>query len=544
MTREIIAAVYARKSSDEAQVNASLESQVKACIRYAENNGFTVYEDLVFEENASGTTIEREKLTKLRKLVRSKQVDVVICFSSDRFSRNPTDADVLLREYFTYGVELHLTTHGLLTDTPETWLIWGIHAQFNKYWRDKIVEATNRGKHAKMQRGIPIGSGRMKYAYRLTGAKGNEYLEVIEEQAKIIESVFHNLVNERRSPIEIAAMFNDLKVPTRSMKGGSLLATRWTERMIYQIVGDTAYGEGYFYINTGAGKDKKPESEHIKVECPIIIDRAIWDEAQRIMEHGRQQHARHGTNQYLISKRTRCRHCGYTVNGKPGKNKNGTIHLRYQCVMREKRMFLNYNSGNKCVLPSVSTNKIDSKVSEWIIQLMRNPQAILSAYKAAQKEVDNDMQDALSTLQQYEDTITSYKDELTRYAELYAEKAITKDIFYEKKRLLDGKVAEAKEKKDEYEQTLNQSRITDKEIATAVKYAEMVNKRLAAGKEVDFDTVKQIIDDLDMRFEMAHEESGIVVYIVWTIYEYRLSIGQSGDRVESSSSMKSRTMRC
>lgn len=535
---ERLAAIYVRKSSDESQQNASLESQVKACIRYAENNGFTVYEDVVFEENASGTTIEREKLTKLRKLVRSKQIDAVIVYSSDRLSRNPTDADVLLREYFSHGVELHLTTHGLLTDTPETWLIWGIHAQFNKYWRDKIIEATTRGKHAKMQRGIPIGSGRMLYGYKLAGSKNNEYLEVIEDQAAIIRSVFHHLVNERRSPIEIAAMFNELHIPTRSMKGGSLLAVRWTERMIYQIVGETAYGLGYYYINTGAGKDKKPESEHIKVESPVIVDREIWDEAQRIMEHGRQQHARHGKNQYLISKRTRCRHCGYTVNGKPGKNKNGDVYLRYQCVMREKRMFIHYHNGEKCILPSVSTSKIDNKVADWIITLMRNPQAILSAYKQAQKEVDNDMQDALTTLTQYEDTIASYKQQLTRYSELYAEGDITKDIFREKKRLLDGKVAEAQEKLAEYEETLNQSRITDAEIQTAVRYAEMVNKRLAAGKEVDHDTVKQIIDDLDMRFEMAHEESGIVVYIVWTIYEYRLPIGQSGDRVESDTSTR------
>jgi site-specific DNA recombinase len=540
MTTENVYAAYIRKSSDEGHINTSLEHQLKACLRYADANGLAVYENLIFQENYTGTVIDRPGLNKLRKLTRNRMITGVIVFSSDRLSRNPTDADTLLREFFNNEVELHLTTHGLLENTPETWLIWGIEAQFNSYWHNKIITATTNGKHAKMERGIPIGSGRMKYGYRLVGPRNGEYLEEVPEETALIKDVFNNLVFERRSVQEIVDMFNDLKVPTRSMaKHGGFIARRWTDRMIYQIINDTSY-IGYFYINRfGSNNVPKDPSERIRVNCPAIISEEVWKEAQIILEQGRNRSARNSKHyEYLVANRAQCRHCGYAILGKPSKTRNGSIHLRYQCTMREKRLWQNFR-GEKCDLPTITARRVDDAVRSWLISLLENPRAILASYQEAQKEVDSQLEEALETIRQYEEVIASYEDELKSYAELYAEKAITKAIFYEKKNLLDQKVADAKTHKLDYEDKLSERRITDKEITTAVRYAEMVRAKLAYNEEITFALLRKAIEDLDITFEFAVEDEHFVVYIYWTVYEYRLPI----DRGENDQATRSKIMR-
>jgi DNA invertase Pin-like site-specific DNA recombinase len=83
--------------------------------------------------------------------VQQQRTQAVIVFSSDQLTRNPVDGDILRRELRQYGIELHYTTRGAIDDTAEAELFSGIKDQFNAYWRNKLIEATKRGRREKIE---------------------------------------------------------------------------------------------------------------------------------------------------------------------------------------------------------------------------------------------------------------------------------------------------------------------------------------------------------------------------------------------------------
>ncbi len=105
------AAIYCRVSTeDQEREGTSLQSQLEACEKLAEEKGYEVEEQYIIREVYSGLTLDRPKLNELREWVRDKQVDVVIAYTLDRLSRDPVHFIILQEELERVGVELILVT--------------------------------------------------------------------------------------------------------------------------------------------------------------------------------------------------------------------------------------------------------------------------------------------------------------------------------------------------------------------------------------------------------------------------------------------------
>ena len=99
------AAIYYRVSTeDQEREGTSLETQLEACLKRCRDKGYDVVQSL--NETYSGLSLERPKLNMLRELVRNEQVDVVVVYSLDRLSRDPTHGVILTQEMEKHGVEL------------------------------------------------------------------------------------------------------------------------------------------------------------------------------------------------------------------------------------------------------------------------------------------------------------------------------------------------------------------------------------------------------------------------------------------------------
>lgn len=520
------AVIYVRKSSDETEKNTSLQTQAKACLRYAHANGLDVSDEYTYMENFTGMVIDRPELSKVRAAVRNGEVQHVIVYSHDRFSRNPIDAELLLREFWGYSVELHITNHGVVKNAPEDLLMFGIQGQFAYYWRNKIIEATQRGKRAKLERGLPVGSGKMVFGYALVGKGEDQRLEHVPEERAVIESVFNNFVLEGRTALQIADMFNATNVATRASrkKGFNLATGKWTGEQIYQILHNEAY-VGTMYANRWNGDgSQKPREEWIEIAVPPMIDPEIFEMAQAKLAEGRSKHARKGIYEYLAARRMRCRHCGNAMVGRPSSSR-GKVYLRYVCPFSTERRL--WYGKPKCDMKSTRAYVIDAALREWVLNLLANPDAMLSTYNDAQAAINAELKEVLDTVDSYDRVIASFKEQLTRYAELYAEGSITKDLYREKKALLDEKIREGNKQKAEYERrlALNKQRITDRDIQNAASWAQDVNRSLARGEEINFQRLRKIIEDLDITVELAIEDGVQVMYIQWANYEERKPIG-------------------
>src|SRR5215813_23968 len=84
---ERYAAIYARVSTEDQGKGYSIPTQIEACQRLAQQEGYTVPDGHIFvDEGISGITLDRPALRRLRDLVAAQAIAAVIILDPDRLS--------------------------------------------------------------------------------------------------------------------------------------------------------------------------------------------------------------------------------------------------------------------------------------------------------------------------------------------------------------------------------------------------------------------------------------------------------------------------
>src|SRR5215217_3605620 len=149
------AILYARVSTDEqARSGYSLAQQIEALRDYAAREGYEVLEE-VTDPGQSGASLERPGMDRVRDLVATGEVAVVLAQDRDRFAREPAYHYLLREEFAEHGTKIRaLNDRG--DESPEGQLTDGILDQLAKYEKAKIAERTRRGKLRKAREGRVI----------------------------------------------------------------------------------------------------------------------------------------------------------------------------------------------------------------------------------------------------------------------------------------------------------------------------------------------------------------------------------------------------
>ncbi len=108
----------------------------------------------------SGASLERPGMDRVRDLVATGSVSVVLAQDRDRFAREPAYHYLLRREFEEQGTKIRaLNDRG--DESLEGELTDGILDQLAKYERGKITERSRRGKLRKAREGkiVPTHSG-------------------------------------------------------------------------------------------------------------------------------------------------------------------------------------------------------------------------------------------------------------------------------------------------------------------------------------------------------------------------------------------------
>jgi site-specific DNA recombinase len=108
------AAIYARVSTEDQGKGISIPTQIEACQKLAEHDGYTVTEaHIIIDEGLSGITMERPGLRKLRELVHTQAIAAAIVYDPDRLSRKLGYQLLLAEEFERAGVALLIVSHPL-----------------------------------------------------------------------------------------------------------------------------------------------------------------------------------------------------------------------------------------------------------------------------------------------------------------------------------------------------------------------------------------------------------------------------------------------
>jgi len=184
------AVAYIRVSTDKQAVDGvSLDMQAAKVRMYAELYGIELVE-LIVDEGASASTLDRDGLTRALALLDSGEADGLIVYKLDRLTRSVRDLGLLIDRYFgpkaKGSASLVSVEEQVDTSTATGRMILNVLMSVSQWEREQIGERTSAAMRHKIRQGEYIG-GPVTYGYRVA-ADGVSLEEHAGEQ-KVIAAI-------------------------------------------------------------------------------------------------------------------------------------------------------------------------------------------------------------------------------------------------------------------------------------------------------------------------------------------------------------------
>jgi len=386
------AALYARVSTeDQEREGTSLETQEEACLRLANERGYEVLIENVFKEVWSGADLDRPSLNRLRSLIRGKEVDAAICYSTDRLARNPIHIAIIAEECEKRGANLIFVTEPL-DNSPEGQLIMYVKGYAAQIEREKIRERTIRGKRERAKLGRIPGATKC-YGYDYLVGEGRRLVN--KEEAAVVRMIFQWYLEEELSLYQMCLRLMDMGVI--APKGGSLWRTDTLSDMLRneRYIGKTYFGKyasgkaknprkmNPRYSNTA--RVVKPRDEWVEIPdvTPAIVDKRIFDAAQERLLRNLSLSTRNRKRPYLLSGYLFCANCGRRFAGSC-QVYNGRERRFYYCTGTSK-----VSKAIPCTAKRLDAEMAERQIWDELKKALTSPEMIISEIERRQQESDN-----------------------------------------------------------------------------------------------------------------------------------------------------------
>lgn len=362
------AIIYARYSSDK-QNEESIEAQVRACTEYAGRHGYSIiatYADEAISGKGSKTALRREYQRMLKDCEKGL-FDTILIHKYDRVARN-------LGEHVNLDIKLNKLGVTLIAvaqefgNGPESKIMRALMWSMSEYYIDNLASETRKGLKETAMKGLHNG-GYPPFGYDVI----DRHYVINELEAGYVKKIFTAAL-ERRGFTDIIKELADCGITGKRGK-----PIKYTQ--IYEMLRNEKYTGVYAYSpeeeKSRADRRTKPNAIRIENALPIIIDRAMFEEVQKIMSERRQNGKKAG---YLCSGLVYCE-CGAKMHGMRSKRK-GHEYLYFYC-------------SKKCGAPVVHMEEVDKAAVDYLHTLLNEKNgekiaAALRVYKGAEKERKND----------------------------------------------------------------------------------------------------------------------------------------------------------
>lgn len=304
VTRKRVAA-YCRVSTDKDAQLYSLENQMKAfqakIILHPEMELVGIYAD----EDKSGTSMKgRVEFQRMLDDCRAGKVDYILTKSVSRFARNTVDTLTTVRELGELGIPVYFEKEKIDTANSLSEIVLAIMACFAQEESRSISENVKWGIRKRFEAGkevkVPL--------YGFYHTEDELYL-IQEDEAEIVREVFERYVHGE-APMDI---MNDMIRRGVKPPAGDSWKRLQIDRMLKneKYVGDSilqkTYVKDHLSHRQVRNRDGKLPKFHVEDAHNAIVDRHIFEQAQRITEMRRVQF---GNSTYPYGEMLRCPHCG------------------------------------------------------------------------------------------------------------------------------------------------------------------------------------------------------------------------------------------
>jgi site-specific DNA recombinase len=338
------AVIYTRVSTKEqADNNASLDTQLKHCKKYAEEKGLDIVEYFggTYE---SAKDDERKEFQKMLSYVkRKKSIGYVIVYSYDRFSRSGPSGAFISYELKQRGVKVVSVTQSIDHNDPSGNFMEGIYHLFSEFDNQLRRDKSMTGMIEKLKQGFWPFMPPTGYTNTNQGKTADQHAMVINDKGKLLKKAFEWKANDDLSLVEIAKRLN--------ARGWDIPAKRLS----------------HFFVNPfycGFIVSKMVPGEMIEGKHPPLITKSTFLKVhQNLEKFGNGYKIEQEVEELPMKQFVKCDCCGTKMTGYLVKKKNlyyykcnltGCTNNRSQKVMHEKfERLLQKFSFDKSIAPLV-----------------------------------------------------------------------------------------------------------------------------------------------------------------------------------------------
>ena len=527
MTKRAI--IYVRVSTDEQAKGYSLQTQMEGCRRYAEEMDYAVA--ATFQEDYTGTSLDRPALNEMRTYLNSdKAVSVLIVYDLDRIARKSVHQMILEEELLRFGVTVEYVI-GRYDDSDEGRLQKQIRASIAEYEKAKILERSKRGKRGKAQSGFVLVGSRPPYGYKVNSEPHKAWLEIDEEEAKIVRLVFQWYLygDENALPLSMNAItvkLTELRIPTRGDKLAYVAKKRdpgvWSSPMVRHILRNETYIGTWYYGKTkiisdgkeytrkakskcGLGKQvPRPREEWVSVNVPPIITQRDFDLAQKRIQMNVMDSRRSAKHNYLMGRRLKCSKCNYSYVGRTRREQN----QYYYCKGKEQKPI------SLCSMPNFRVDLVDETVWHWLKSLIETPSVITKGLRNMQAEAITTNSQIVNQIEIIDQKLNELNNQQNKLLDLLINGDFPKSLIDERKQKINNTRKKLMEEQEQLNSHLNQTVPDDEQIAEIEEFCAKIQGKL---DNASFESKRHLIEMFDVHGKLIVENDQKIVEVTCLI---------------------------
>lgn len=436
----MLTVIYGRVSTEEQYRSGfSLSEQLKACRHKAETLGNATQQTVSiveFTDDLSGELLERPGLQSALDLLRREQVAYFICLDPDRLARRLMHQLLVTDEIERNRCRLEFVQHDY-QETAEGRLFYQMRGAIAEFEKAKILERTSRGQRGK------IAAGGLPHVIRMYGydfvkgagkhAQARDVLVPHSQEAEWVRQIYRWCAFEGIGPLSIAQRLNELGIPTKTGQGA------WQHTQVRRILTHPTYASGVLALgkrdHNGIGVARrlsksqrvekgivlsarpKPVSQWQYVEITPLVEQAVWDKAQGVLEDFRVGKRRTGGREKVhpLSGLGTCGICGGTL-----------YYLNGNKIVCSNRYAKYWRNGTKptvaCQLPAKPRGAVEAAVWAEVEQWLTDPSHLEEGLKRldANDPAEDKVDDGHAEAEMLENELKQREAELERLGLLFA----------------------------------------------------------------------------------------------------------------------------
>ena len=399
--------LYQRISTDEDHQPTSLKTQRERLERYCE-----AMEDwrivAAYEDQASGTSLDRPGLQQALDLAREKRIDLLLVYRVDRLSRKVRQLAGVCEELDQLDVVLKSATEPFDTGSAAGRMMLQMLGVFAEFEHATIVDRVTAGLERRVREGKWM-SGRTPYGY----ARDKETKLLVPDQVKapVVRRIFNLYAEGKLGTTAIARTLDAEAAPSPRKTG-------WSPNALQLILANPAY----------KGLVRWNGETHPGLHDPLVEDET-FEKAQEILRRrGEDVSLRRGNpTDYLLSGLVRCHHCGRAYVGTSAHGRNGR-YTYYACSTRYK-----YGPA-KCNGDRLPKDRLEAAVLTQLAELYRDGHLIEKALADLAAATDGERPELEEQLASTRTEISRVESKLERYFEGFEEGRLVADLFQDRVR--------------------------------------------------------------------------------------------------------------